>query len=299
MDNKQDLEDYLVSFRNQVPRISSEPKYERNPVLNPQQNLSTNKMAQMHPQPIRPQPDQQEPAYQQQIPPPPGSMGTRNGTFDVSSPAGQPGPDQNWNPSAMPPSMPAAQRSAVQPGHDRSFSHGALLNQASTSQPPFNPRNSASAVPPSHQRYGNGASLGGSIGQAGPPQLGALPFQQSQSSMRESSPPPQGGLNASAVGQPDQQPVSARSVSPPSTVTGPTAPSTFKPKQVFGLSLSQLYERDGLAVPMVVYQCIQAVDLYGLAVEGIYRLSGSTTHVQKLKSMFDTGEIPSRPVTGV
>lgn len=40
---------------------------------------------------------------------------------------------------------------------------------------------------------------------------------------------------------------------------------------------------------MVVYQCIQAVDLYGLGVEGIYRQSGSMNHIQKLKNMFDTG----------
>jgi hypothetical protein len=57
---------------------------------------------------------------------------------------------------------------------------------------------------------------------------------------------------------------------------------------MFGLPLSRLYERDGLAVPMVVYQCIQAVDMYGLNVEGIYRQSGSMTHIQKLKNMFDT-----------
>jgi hypothetical protein len=53
--------------------------------------------------------------------------------------------------------------------------------------------------------------------------------------------------------------------------------------------LSRLYERDNLAVPMVVHQCIQAVELFGLNVEGIYRQSGSMAHIQKLKSMFDAG----------
>lgn len=61
-------------------------------------------------------------------------------------------------------------------------------------------------------------------------------------------------------------------------------------KRVFGVSLAKLYERDGLAVPMVVYQCIQAVDMYGLGVEGIYRQSGSLSHINKLKSMFDAGK---------
>ena len=60
-------------------------------------------------------------------------------------------------------------------------------------------------------------------------------------------------------------------------------------KPVFCLSLEDLLNRDGSAVPLVVYQCIQAVDLYGLEVEGIYRLSGSSAHVLKLRSIFDNG----------
>ncbi|TQS35880.1 hypothetical protein Golomagni_03686 [Golovinomyces magnicellulatus] len=58
-------------------------------------------------------------------------------------------------------------------------------------------------------------------------------------------------------------------------------------KPVFGLSLEDLFERDGSAVPMVVCQCIQAVDLFGLEVEGIYRLSGTASQVSKIKSLFD------------
>jgi len=60
-------------------------------------------------------------------------------------------------------------------------------------------------------------------------------------------------------------------------------------RPIFGLSLEDLLKRDGSAIPLVVYQCIQAVDLYGLEVEGIYRLSGSATHISKLKTMFDNG----------
>lgn len=79
------------------------------------------------------------------------------------------------------------------------------------------------------------------------------------------------------------------------------APAPLNP--VFGVHLARLYERDGLAVPLVVYQCIQAVELFGLGVEGIYRQSGSMAHVQKLKHMFDTGkfkppqEVPERAST--
>ncbi|KAI1856208.1 hypothetical protein JX265_011720 [Neoarthrinium moseri] len=289
VDNNKDLEDYLLSFHSKVPPKSSEPKYERNPVLNPQANISTINTSQMPQQQVRP--PSQNPTPVQQIPPqqPIGSMSSRQGTFDVSSPGGSQGPGQGYGPpTAMgPPSMgppqmgassmgPSSQRPGSQPGHERSFSHGAMLNQASQpSQPPQNQRNSIQALSGPHQRFGNG----GSIGQAGPPQLGALPFQSSTN--RSPSPPRQ---------NPYQPPDSVRSVSPPSTVAGPVAPAAggTRPKQVFGLTLDRLYERDGLAVPMVVYQCIQAVDLFGLAVEGIYRLSGSATHIQKLKNMFDT-----------
>ncbi|RHZ70525.1 hypothetical protein CDV55_104767 [Aspergillus turcosus] len=58
-------------------------------------------------------------------------------------------------------------------------------------------------------------------------------------------------------------------------------------KPVFGVSLEDLYARDGTAVPMIVYQCLQAVELFGLDMEGIYRLSGSANHINHMKSLFD------------
>lgn len=72
----------------------------------------------------------------------------------------------------------------------------------------------------------------------------------------------------------------------------PGPPANLPPplKPVFGVGLEELFRRDGSAVPMVVYQCMQAVDLFGLDVEGIYRLSGTTSHVQQIKAMFDHGE---------
>ena len=66
-------------------------------------------------------------------------------------------------------------------------------------------------------------------------------------------------------------------------------------RPVFGVSLDDLFKRDGTAVPMVVYQCLQAVDLFGLEVEGIYRLSGSANHVAKLRAKFDHGKFYYRP----
>ncbi|KAF2786645.1 RhoGAP-domain-containing protein [Melanomma pulvis-pyrius CBS 109.77] len=59
-------------------------------------------------------------------------------------------------------------------------------------------------------------------------------------------------------------------------------------KPIFGVSLDDLFRRDGSPVPLVVYQCIQAVDLYGLEVEGIYRIPGTSSHIQAMKALFDS-----------
>jgi hypothetical protein len=122
--------------------------------------------------------------------------------------------------------------------------------------------------PPGHGPYNTG-----SISSSGPPQLSTLPFQASR------TPPPQSF--------PQHQAPST--YSPTSAVGGAGHLPPLKP--VFGLSLDELFERDNSAVPMVVYQCIQAVDLFGLEVEGIYRLSGTASHITKIKAMFDNGKL--------
>jgi RhoGAP domain len=67
-------------------------------------------------------------------------------------------------------------------------------------------------------------------------------------------------------------------------------PSLPPLKPVFGVSLDELFRRDGSAVPMIVHQCVQAVDLFGLDTEGIYRTSGSAPHIMEMKALFDHGE---------
>lgn len=159
---------------------------------------------------------------------------------------------QNFNPN---PSAPYPQQ------HERSFS------QTPTTQT-YN-GSPMGAISPGFSSGSNGAS--------GPPQISSLPFQTSQSPLPspyqpQASPPP--------IQSPYSQPAMAASG---------THLSPLKP--VFGLSLNELFERDGSAVPMVVYQCIQAVDLFGLELEGIYRLSGTASHITKIKAMFDNGKL--------
>ncbi|XXH02690.1 hypothetical protein Hte_009073 [Hypoxylon texense] len=277
IDNKKDLENYVISYHGKVPPKSSEPKYERNPVLNPQQNMSLNQVTQIHQQQQRPQSQQQGSPLQTQMPPP-GSMGSRTGGYDtISSPSGFQGPARNFTP---PPGVAPSQRPSSGPGHERSFSHGAMLNQSNMQpQAQYNARNSIQA-PPAQSRF-NG-------GMGGPPQLGALPFQNPQA--RGQSPQQQGGPMGyqPPAARNEQSPV--RSASPPNVVTASKASPTISRGPVFGVSLERLYDSSRGPVPNVVCQCIQAVDLYGLAVEGIYRLSGSTAHVNKLKHLFDTNE---------
>lgn len=58
--------------------------------------------------------------------------------------------------------------------------------------------------------------------------------------------------------------------------------------KVFGMSLDELFARDQSAVPIIVFQCIQAVDIFGLETEGIYRQSGTHSHIGRLREAFDT-----------
>ncbi|KAH8782342.1 hypothetical protein F5882DRAFT_428823 [Hyaloscypha sp. PMI_1271] len=154
--------------------------------------------------------------------------------------------------------------------HERSFSQGPPVQQYNNS-PINSSMNTSMGGPPRAPSQGAPYNTG-SIVSNGPPQLSTLPFQTNQ------APQP-------SFSQPQQQTIPAPYSQPPPS--GPAATNLPPLKPVFGLSLEQLFERDGSAVPMVVYQCIQAVDLFGLEVEGIYRLSGTQSHVNKIKAMFD------------
>ncbi len=165
------------------------------------------------------------------------------------------GPGINQGPGLNQGPRQAVQQYPVQQ-HERSFSQG----------PPIQ---SMQQNVGSIGRNGPGHYTSASISSSGPPQLSTLPFQNS-------SPLSTSFSQASNVTQQSPAPVKSNNLLP------------LKP--VFGMTLEQLFERDSSAVPMVVYQCIQAVDLFGLEVEGIYRLSGTASHVNKLKAMFDNGE---------
>lgn len=56
---------------------------------------------------------------------------------------------------------------------------------------------------------------------------------------------------------------------------------------VFGTPLEDLLDHEEGTVPRIVYQCVQAIDNFGLEVEGIYRINGNYDQVAEIKREFD------------
>ena len=48
--------------------------------------------------------------------------------------------------------------------------------------------------------------------------------------------------------------------------------------------------RDQVEVPKIVVRCCDAVEKYGVNLQGIYRVSGTMTKVQELKRRMDLSE---------
>jgi hypothetical protein len=53
-------------------------------------------------------------------------------------------------------------------------------------------------------------------------------------------------------------------------------------------------KRDGKDVPLFVEKCVEAIEAQGLKTVGIYRLSGTSTQIQRLKNQFDRGRVYNR-----
>jgi hypothetical protein len=59
----------------------------------------------------------------------------------------------------------------------------------------------------------------------------------------------------------------------------------------FGVHLAEQMARDNVELPKVVEKCCTAIRENALDVVGIYRLSGTTSKIQKLKVAFDRGTL--------
>ncbi|MCO5608113.1 hypothetical protein L7F22_062318 [Adiantum nelumboides] len=59
-------------------------------------------------------------------------------------------------------------------------------------------------------------------------------------------------------------------------------------RPIFGVGLADQMARDNVEVPPILEKCAEAIENLGLQNMGIYRLSGTSSKVQRLKSKFDT-----------
>lgn len=123
-------------------------------------------------------------------------------------------------------------------------------------------------------------------------------FNTPQSSMHPSqfnttSPPTQSPVQQAPAGM-------GGMVAPQASVPSPSVPpqqpqqqqpTIYDPSQhglaVYGTPLEDLLDYEEGTVPRVVYQCIQAIDNFGLDVEGIYRLNGNSNQVKAIREQFD------------
>ncbi|TFK52005.1 RhoGAP-domain-containing protein [Heliocybe sulcata] len=58
-------------------------------------------------------------------------------------------------------------------------------------------------------------------------------------------------------------------------------------RPTFGVDLADQMARDGVEVPPIMEKCCEAIEKYGLRSQGIYRISGTVTKVNKLKEKLD------------
>ncbi|ETI28294.1 hypothetical protein G647_00743 [Cladophialophora carrionii CBS 160.54] len=159
---------------------------------------------------------------------------------------------------------------------------------------------------------GPGPAPQGAAGRGQPPP-GGMGRGAPQGGMGRGQPPPgmgrgQGPPGPSGNGQPQQPGTPPQGAGRGTPGPGPGGPPNGAPRPggvsalpsrqpvpkagppvrpVFGVSLDELFQREGSAVPFIVMQCIQAVDMYGLNVEGIYRTSGSANNIMELRQKFD------------
>lgn len=126
------------------------------------------------------------------------------------------------------------------------------------------------------------------------PSYGQQPSQPAHSSSQRPA------RDAFAPNPPYPTHASERSTYPSQQTTGATPPTarqkTAPPRPVFGVSLQDLFNRDQSAVPMVVIQCILAVDHFGLENEGIYRMSGNQAQATALREAFNNASATGQSV---
>ncbi|EMC98143.1 hypothetical protein BAUCODRAFT_32140 [Baudoinia panamericana UAMH 10762] len=270
IDNDRDFHSYVSAHANKVPPRPSEIKYEQHPTLRPktQQPLDKELTVERPPTIQQPQPAPQQP------------------TLSVNTTSSQPS-SMNGRYNSQPPPGPL-----VAPSQMSSYTqplHQPQPTQDYDRAPAYGP------PPPTHSSYSpQHEPLQDSY--KNPP----YPMHPSERTPTYQQPPAQQSM-VSPIQQRDpgynnvQTPSSATPTGPSAPMSAatqtqqPPAPTNNLPalRPTFGVSLQSLFDRDASAVPLVVIQCILAVDHFGLETTGIYRQSGTTSQIQSLISRFN------------
>ncbi|ODQ68108.1 RhoGAP-domain-containing protein, partial [Nadsonia fulvescens var. elongata DSM 6958] len=124
---------------------------------------------------------------------------------------------------------------------------------------------------------------------------GSRTTQPTTSTMTSSSSPPQSIMSASTAGARFPPGTSVSTATAATNINnnninnssiGPGHLLSSIP--VFGTPLEEILDAEAATVPRIVFQCTQAIDNFGLEVEGIYRTSGNSKQIDEIKALFDS-----------
>ena len=262
IDNEKDLHTYIGGHK--VPPRPSEIRYEQHPTLAPKtQQPSSRSFSAGTPQlapPVREptlsagsQPSSTNSRYSAQPPGPlvaPSQSAAYNQPeYSSAQSPGPPPPQHSQSPSYMPQQTQSPYTSNQSPTVP--YNNGP---PPSTRQPDYGPT-------PPYPTHSSERQLTGNSGY--PPTPTALPQIAPPTQQRNQFAAPPPSTNA-----------------PPSETLPPLRPT-------FGVPLDTLFHRDASAVPIVVIQCILAIETFGLETQGIYRTSGTTSHIASLRNAFN------------
>lgn len=256
IDNETDLNSYVRGQR--VPPRASEIRYEQHPTLMPktQQPTAMGHDRQMSSSWAQPPSQSQQPISQH-----PPTLNLNTGSGSQSQPGSM---NSRYDYLGGAPQRPSGEYGQRPPTGDSFIPSNPVIGQQMQSPSSYGYNQSVGPTPYSAR-------------EATPP----YPTHPAERNMGSYSPqqPQQttGSIPGPMTGQPPRQ-------YPPQATQQHSLPPL---RPVFGVSLEELFLRDQTAVPLIVVQCILAVDTFGLDVEGIYRLSGTASHISTLKSQFD------------
>ena len=259
IDNDNDFHTYIGGHANRIPARPSEIQYEKHPTLAPK--------------------TQQPSSRSVSAGAPPTAPPVREPTLSINTGSASQPPSMNSRYSSQPPPGPI-----VAPSQPQVYNQPASFQQQGPQTSYGQP--SVSSADRSYQSP--------TFGERPPRETHNSPPYPTHASERSGYTPQQttGSISAPAPQpqsqqQQQQQPQWAQQRSAAPTASTPASTNLPPLRPVFGVTLNDLFHRDQSAVPMVVIQCILAIDHFGLEVEGIYRLSGTSSHVNQLRDQFN------------